>query len=160
MNRIRNTFLVLIIIFVCWFLNLFNMRGFTSSYVFLCKYRNEDFSQFVGFDLLRRGVDHDGNTFVHISSQGSDLTSLPVVVAVNNDSQETTRFLFHKEQIPYGDSILLVTMTYSFLHYSVPRLAVNLKGIVSVYPYNHGSQNLELKPDTVGDKIRYRWRFM
>jgi len=116
---------------------IFNSCAVHNERAFLAKYEFEDFSQFKGVNIFKRGTDKHNNPLLVMDAQhfinGTSKVGCYVVILDKKNYQviETKWTLI--ENYVNADTIKLQKLAQTFMKYEIPRLNVDIQGNVFVY---------------------------
>lgn len=112
--------------------------GQSKEKMFITKYEFEDFSQFVGFDMIFRGTDRQGNFLIFgygpivKNDSSKELCNFAVTLDKNDYHAIETKWSLSQDCVDL-DTLLLQQLTQKFMKYDIPRLSIDENGNVFVY---------------------------
>jgi hypothetical protein len=130
MKIIRNT-----IITFCISLLFLSCGGLTEEKAFLAKYEFEDFSQFKGIEVHKRGGDenHQMLTMIVSNLQNDSSKAGFYLVTLDKINFHVVEANWTNEHYVYPDTLKLQQLAQTFMNYKIPRLCVDTVGNVFIY---------------------------
>lgn len=112
--------------------------GQSKEKMFMVRYEFEDFTQFVGFDMIFRGTDKQGNFLIFgygpIVKNDSSKELCNFAVRLDKNEYHAIETKWSLSQDCGGlDTLLLQQLAQNFMKYNIPRLSIDENGNVFVY---------------------------
>lgn len=130
MKIFRNTIITFCIILLFWCCG-----GLTEEKAFLAKYEFEDFSQFKGIEVHKRGGDenHQMLTMILSELQNDSSNSGFYLVTLDKINFHVKEANWTNENYVYADTLKLHQLAQTFMNYKIPRLYVDTLENVFIY---------------------------